>query len=180
MEEKNRDAAPTLEYAAPEIRQDAKAVHPPVIFLFIVLTALAGVWSTVLGLTCVGDLWEVGLLLIASGVCLCWGAVGKLSASNLRPGAAIALLLPGVAISVLAAAISHSAFERQQRAYARALQVDRSEFRHLPTETERQVFTFVMLRDDAIASAGLGAICIGYAAWRGRRRRHAAAPSRST
>jgi hypothetical protein len=58
--------------------------HPRIAVLLISLAALAGVWSIILGVTFLGDAWLIGVLLIAAGVCLCWGTIGKTSARGRR------------------------------------------------------------------------------------------------
>jgi hypothetical protein len=134
---------------------------------FLVLgTALAGVWSIVLGAVSLGDAWVFGLLLIAAGTCLCWATIGKLAAASTRLKAALVLLLSGMALYFPVAVMAHLLYVRERALHAAELQARQSDFQHMPTEAEHEVFTYAMFRDNAVAALALGTACSIYAAAR--------------
>jgi hypothetical protein len=140
--------------------------HRRLVVLLLLATALAGIWSIILGTVTLGDAWVFGLLLIAGGTCLCWATIGKLAAASTQLKAAIVLLLAGMAMYFPVAVMAHLLYVRQRTLHAAELQARQSDFRHMPTEAEHEVFTYAMFRDNALAAMALGTACSAYAAAR--------------
>jgi hypothetical protein len=126
--------------------------HPRYVVILIALAGLAGVWSIILGVFSLSDLWFFGLLLIGAGICLCWGTVGKLSSKGMRLRAAMLLLISSIAIYTPVIVISHMQYTQERNRNARALEMEQSDWRHTPTEAEQEVFTYKMIRDNAVVS----------------------------
>src|SRR4051812_12787916 len=96
-----------LDYATRVGEYPRPTAHPRLVLPILLLTALAGIWSIIIGVTSLGDIWLFGVLQIAAGICLCWGTIGKLSAANVRPKSALALLLPAILILAGAGLFAH-------------------------------------------------------------------------
>jgi hypothetical protein len=138
-------------------------VHPPLIPVLLLLTALGGIWSIILGVMSLGDVWIFGLLLIGAGACVCWATLGKLAAAKIRPKGAFVLLLAGIAAYAIAIVLAQKLYDEQQVRYHNLQLSDRGPVFQLPSEAERQVFTYAMIRDSSLASAGLAAVSCAYA-----------------
>ena len=153
----------TLGYATHIGQYRQSQSHPQLMVLLIGVTTLAGAWSIILGVTSLGDAWGFGLLLIGAGVSLCSATLGKLSAAKLQLKPAILLLILSIAIEIPIVIIAHRLYEVQHASYARDLAARQSDFEHLPTEAEHQVFTYAMVRDSALISISLAIACMVYA-----------------
>ena len=162
----SKEQPATLDYARYAGEYPQPRFHSRLVVLLVLAAALVGVWSIIVGALCLGDAWGFGLPLIAAGACLGWATIGKLSAASCRPKAALFLILPSITMYLLVAIAAQQRYVRQKSLYAAELQARQSDFRHLPTEAESRVFTYAMLRDNALAGMALGGICAVYAATR--------------
>ena len=124
----------TLDYATRVGAYPQKTAHPPLVLFVLMLTALAGIWSVIIGTTSLGDFRLVGLLQIGAGMCLCWGTIGKLSATNLRPKGALGVLVPGVVMLVAVVALANQVYAAEQAKHPNFQLTDQGRAIRLPSE----------------------------------------------
>jgi len=144
----------TLDYATRFGAHPQMQVHPPLIPVLLLLT----VQLRNAGLAFVDFLRYTG-----AGACVCWATLGKLAAAKIRPKGAFVLLLAGIAAYAIAIVLAQKLYDEQQVRYHNLQLSDRGPVFQLPSEAERQVFTYAMIRDSSLASAGLAAVSCAYA-----------------
>lgn len=93
-------AKPVLGYATRVGEYPQPEPHGKAAVWLIGLTALSGFASIILGLFCLVGLVPYAVLLVCSGIAICWATLGKLSANTLNFKAGLLLLVVALAVEI--------------------------------------------------------------------------------
>ena len=144
-----------LGYATPVGPHPSAQRHSPLALCLIGITAIAGIWSVILGLFYVADWPKCAGPLIGGGVLLCWATVGKLSAPNLRLRSALIILTLAVGLAVSATGEANREYGLRVAKYGYQFNAQAG-IRAPASGGERAVAPYEMLRNASLASASLG------------------------
>jgi hypothetical protein len=154
-----------LDYATQVGEYPTPRPHPGVALWLIGLTALAGIWSTILGLFYSIDWLACAGQLVGGGVLLCWATIGKLSAANIRLRSALLILTIAIGFEAGATVVANGEYQRRVAQYGYHLE-SLENIRARPTAGERKVAPYEMLRNAGGVSALLGTLVWLYVAGR--------------
>ena len=113
-----------LHYATPIDPEPIQPQRPAGIVWLIGITALVSIWSLIVGVFYLIDIWFLGAAMATAAVFSIWATLGKLSAKRLRLAPAALLLALAAAIDVGIVLLTHpivKEFERDNAATPRAM-----------------------------------------------------------
>lgn len=131
--------------------------HSALALCLIGVTAIAGIWSIILGMFYLGDWPSCAGLLIGGGGLLCCATIGKLSASKLRLRSALLTLRLAVGLELGATVAANRQYQLRVARYGYQFN-SHAQFRDSATAGERAVAPYEMLRNAGLASSTLGAL----------------------